>query len=59
MRGMGELVTCDDPSAWDAFVSQASDISSADVIVIAVGTPTDDSGRPDVSQVDAAAAKPV
>ena len=38
------------------FVAEPSGVGSADVIVIAVGTPMDATGRPDVSQVDAAAA---
>src|SRR6266550_1022562 len=37
------------------FVGDASDIPFADVIVVAVGTPMGDDGRPDLSQVDDAA----
>jgi UDPglucose 6-dehydrogenase len=39
------------------FVPDARDVASADVIIVAVGTPPDDVGRPDVTQVDAAAAE--
>jgi UDPglucose 6-dehydrogenase len=39
------------------FVSEPCSVASADVVIVAVGTPMDDSGRPDVSQVDAAAAE--
>lgn len=39
------------------FRSEPGDLACADVIVVAVGTPTDDTGRPDVSQVDAVAAE--
>src|SRR6267143_2531834 len=39
------------------FVSEACSIASADAVVVAVGTPMDDAGRPDISQVAAAAAE--
>lgn len=39
------------------FVSDARDLSSADAIVIAVGTPMGADGRADLTQVDAAAAQ--
>jgi UDPglucose 6-dehydrogenase len=51
--GLAELRTDVDVE----FVGQVDAVSAADVIVLAVGTPTDESGRPDVSQVDAAAAE--
>jgi UDPglucose 6-dehydrogenase len=37
------------------FASDSSDLPSADVIVVAVGTPMETDGRPDLTQVDAAA----
>ncbi|HET6701861.1 MAG TPA: UDP-glucose/GDP-mannose dehydrogenase family protein [Gemmatimonadaceae bacterium] len=37
------------------FAPDASDVASADVVVIAVGTPMGDDGRPDLTQVDTAA----
>jgi len=39
------------------FAPEASDLASADVIVIAVGTPTGTDGRADLTQVDTAAAQ--
>jgi UDPglucose 6-dehydrogenase len=37
------------------FVPDPRSIASADVVIVAVGTPPDDRGRPDITQVDAAA----
>jgi UDPglucose 6-dehydrogenase len=40
-----------------SFVPDASDVATADVILVAVGTPMRSDGRPDLDQVDAAAAE--
>ena len=37
------------------FVPDPRSIASADVVIVAVGTPPDDRGRPDITQIDAAA----
>jgi len=39
------------------FTSEACSIASAEVVIVAVGTPMDDNGRPDLSQLDAATAE--
>jgi UDPglucose 6-dehydrogenase len=51
--GLAELLA----KAEVRFAAEASDLRSADVIVIAVGTPMGADGRPDLTQVDAAVAE--
>ncbi len=51
--GRSELLRTVDVS----FVPDASDLAAADVVLIAVGTPMGSDGRPDLDQVDAAAAE--
>ena len=51
--GLSDLLRSVDVS----FVPDASDVATADVVLIAVGTPMGSDGRPDLDQVDAAAAE--
>lgn len=51
--GLGALLASVDLE----FVGEAGSIASSDVVVVAVGTPMDPTGRPDLSQVDAAASE--